>query len=98
MIVLILGAFIGAGYYGWTKKSRWMVIMFGSIPAALLTYYLAGIGTALAIGQGHFYSVPFGGFSVGSNDVVLVGSVVFWLLIWIGVLSLLTRKFAPSAS
>jgi hypothetical protein len=85
MVLLILGGFIALVCYGWEKRSRLMVIMFGCIPGALLTYYLAGIGTALAIGQGHFYSVPFGGFSVGSNDAVLVGSVVFWLLVWIGV-------------
>ena len=97
MILLFLGVFIAAGCYGWTKRSRWMVIMFGSLPGALLTYYLAGIGTALAIRQGHFYSVPFGGFSVGSNDVVLVGSLVFWLLVWIGVLSFATRGFSASS-
>ena len=93
MIVLILGAFIAAACYGWTSKSRWKVIAFGSVPGALLTYYLTGIGAALAIGEGRFYSLPFGGFSVGSNDVVLVASVVFWLLLWIGILFFSTRAF-----
>ena len=96
MIFLMLCLFVGAAYYAWTKRIRWMVILFGSIPAALLTYYTAGIGTALAIGEGHFYSVPFGGFSVGSNDKVLVSSVVFWWLLWIGVLSFATRGFSTS--
>lgn len=94
MIVLTLGVFIAAACYGWTQKRRWMVIAFGSIPTALLTYYLAGIGGALAIGEGRFCSLPFGGFSVGSNDVVLVASVAFWLLVWIGILVFVTRRLS----
>jgi hypothetical protein len=94
MIFLTLGTFIALAFYGWIKRSRWMVITFGSIPGALLTYYILGIGTALTMGQGRFFSVPFGVFSVGSDDVVLITSVVFWLLSWIGVLSLLTRRFS----
>ena len=94
MILLILATFIAVGGYGWTKRSRWMVIMFGSIPGALLTNYILGIGVAMAMHEGHFYSVPFGGFSVGSNDAVLVASIVFWLVLWVGVLSFVTRDFS----
>jgi hypothetical protein len=97
MIFLTLGTFIALGFYGWIRRSRWMVITFGSIPGALLTYYVLGIGTALAMGHGHFFGLPFGGFLVVSDDVLLVTSVVFWLLVWIGVLSLLTRKFSATS-
>lgn len=93
MILLVLGTFIAAGCYGWTRKSRWMVILFGCVPGALLTYYVLGIGVAMVMREGHFYSVPFGGFSVGSNDLVLGTSIVFWLLVWVGVL-LVTRGFS----
>ena len=93
MIFVPLCVFIAVAGYGWVKRSRWMVIAFGCIPAALLTYYLLGMGTALAIGEGHFYSVPFGGFSVGGSDAALGGSILFWLVVWLGILAICTRKF-----
>jgi hypothetical protein len=55
-----------------------MVIAFGSLPGCLLTYYLLGIGIAQGIGDGRFYSVPLGGFSVGGSDAALFGSIAFW--------------------
>jgi hypothetical protein len=93
MMLLPLFVLIALGCRGWITRSRWMVITFGSIPGAVLTYCFLGIGIARAIGRGRFYIVPLGGFSVGGDDAVLIGSLVFWLLAWIGILFILTLKF-----
>ena len=93
MLFWWLFGFIGLAGYGWIARKRWMVVTFGSIPSGLLTYYLLGIGIALEIGQGRFYSVPFGGFSIGGSDSALFGSIAFWWLAWIAILLALTRRF-----
>ena len=93
MIILVLFVLGGFGVYGWTVQKSWMVVIFGSIPGALFTYYLLGTGIALATNEGRFYSVPLGGIAVGSSDFALFGSIVFWWITWIVVLLLLTRRF-----
>ena len=92
MIVVTLFSFIALGCYGWRIKCPWMVITFGALPSALVFYFLLGISLARAMGQGRFFSVPFGGYSVSGNEV-LVASVVFWLIVWMGILYVITRKF-----
>jgi hypothetical protein len=95
MIPFWLFAFTGLAVYGWIARKRWIVVTFGSIPGCVLTYYLLGIGIALALGEGRFYSVPFGGFSVGGSDSALFGSIAFWWLAWIAIFLALTRSFRP---
>ncbi len=98
MISIWLLVFIALGGYGWVARKRWMVVTFGSVVGSLLTYYLLGIGVAQAIGEGRFYSVPFGGLSVGGSDTALFGSIAFWLLAWIGILFAATRRFRTLSS
>jgi hypothetical protein len=93
MIILVLFMLGGLGVYGWKVRKSWMVAICGSIPAALLTYYLLGTGIAMATNEGRFYSLPFGGLAVGSSDFALFGSMAFWWITWIVVLLLLTRRF-----
>ena len=93
MIILVLFVLGGFGVYGWTVQKSWMVVIFGSLPGALFTYYLLGTSIALATNEGRFYSVPLGGLEVGSSDFALFGSMVFWWITWIVVLLLLTRRF-----
>jgi hypothetical protein len=73
-----------------------MVVTFGSLPGALFTYYLLGIGIALATKEGRFYSVPFGGLAVGGSDFALFGTMAFWWITWIVGLLLLTRRHHQS--
>ena len=98
MTFLWLFVFIGLGGYGWIARKRWMVAMFGSIPCTVGTYYLLGVGIAQAIGEGRFYSVPFGGFSVGGSDTALFGSLAFWWFAWIGILLMTTSAVEGSRS
>jgi len=63
----------------WTKH---ILIGLASILAGAVTYFFLGIALARIKGQGHFYSWPFGGYSVGGSDSVLMTSLAFWIILW----------------
>jgi hypothetical protein len=58
---------------------HYLGISLVSLPAGVVAYIIAGIAAASFRGDGHFYSVPFGGYSVSSNAAIAVS-----LLLWIG--------------
>jgi uncharacterized membrane protein HdeD (DUF308 family) len=58
---------------------RHLGISLISLPIGVLAYVIAGIATAGIRGDGHFYSVPLGGYSVSNNAAILAS-----LLLWIG--------------
>jgi hypothetical protein len=49
-----------------------------SLPLGLVAYVGSGVIAATLRGEGHFYSVPFGGYNA-SNDAALVSSAVVWI-------------------
>jgi hypothetical protein len=49
-----------------------------SVPLGLIAYIGAGMIAAILRGGGHFYSVPFGGYTA-SNDAALATSAVVWI-------------------
>lgn len=59
---------------------RYLGISFVSLPVGIFVYILAGIVAASMRGDGHFYSVPFGGYSV-SNNTALLASVLVWIAV-----------------
>ncbi len=95
MILLILFLLLSLAGYGWAVRQRWMVVGFGSLPAAALCYFFTGIGVARALKSGRFFSVPFGGYAVGGSDAALVGSLLAWLIAWIAVFLFVTRRWNP---
>ena len=58
---------------------RYLGISLVSLPAGIIVYIIAGIAAAAMRGDGHFYSVPFGGYSASNNSAIFAS-----LLIWIG--------------
>ena len=60
---------------------RYLGISLVSLPAGIIAYIIAGIAAAALRGDGHFYSVPFGGYSVSNNAAILAS-----LLLWIGLI------------
>ncbi len=58
---------------------RYVGISLVSLPAGIIVYIIAGIVAAAMRGDGHFYSVPFGGYSASNNAAILTS-----LFIWIG--------------
>lgn len=49
-----------------------------SLPLGVIAYIASGIIAARIRNEGHFYSVPFGGYTA-SNDAALLASTVVWI-------------------
>jgi len=49
-----------------------------SVPLGLIAYIGSGMIAAALHGGGHFYSVPFGGYTA-SNDAALATSALLWI-------------------
>jgi hypothetical protein len=49
-----------------------------SVPLGLIAYIVSGMIAAALHGGGHFYSVPFGGYTA-SNDAALASSSLLWI-------------------
>jgi hypothetical protein len=49
-----------------------------SVPLGLIAYIASGMIAAALRGGGHFYSVPFGGYTA-SNDAALATSALLWI-------------------
>ena len=81
--------------YGWAARRRWMVVGFGSLPAAAVCYFFTGIGVARALNSGRFFSVPFGGFAIGGSDAALIGSLLAWVIAWMAMFLFVTRRWNP---
>jgi hypothetical protein len=57
---------------------RYLGISLVSLPVGVIVYLIAGIAAAAIRAEGHFYSVPFGGYSV-SNDAAILASLLLWI-------------------
>jgi len=57
---------------------KYMGISLISLPVGIVLYIIAGIAAAAVRGDGHFYSVPFGGYSVSNNATDLL-SIMIWV-------------------
>ena len=68
---------------------HYLGISLAALPAGVIAYIASGIAAALLRGQGHFYSVPFGGFTVDNGP--LGASVVLWIAFVFAVLALVMR-------
>jgi hypothetical protein len=51
-----------------------------SLPLGLIAYLASGMLAAILHGGGHFYCVPFGGYTA-SNDAALAISAVVWMVV-----------------
>jgi hypothetical protein len=74
---------------------RRLLLIVAALPLSLLSYFFIGIAIPRINGVGRFYSVPFGGYSVGDESILL--SAGAWFVLWVVLLSLLfrERKVAP---
>lgn len=92
IVVLVLPAIAVLTYYYNYKR---ICILASSLSLGVVTYFVLGIFIARILGVGRFYSVPFGGFHI-SRDLPLIGSALFWVLLWAviisGILRVLDRK------
>jgi hypothetical protein len=61
-----------------SRFKRYVGISLAAIPGGIIVYMFAGIAASVVRGEGHFYSVPFGAYTV-SNNAALVMSILFWI-------------------
>jgi hypothetical protein len=69
---------------------RYLGISLVSLPVGIIVYIIAGIAAAAIRGDGHFYSVPFGGYSV-TNNAADLASILIWVALVFVVLAGLLR-------
>jgi len=84
-IILIVRRRSSGAY--WT---RYLGIGLVAFPAGIVVYMFASIMAARIRGEGHFYSVPFGGYTV-SNNIALGASVLIWIALVFVILALIFR-------
>lgn len=67
-------------------------ISLASIPAGVIAYIAAGIAAASLRREGHFYSVPFGGYTVDNGPIG--ASVFLWVVLIFALLAIVLRRRA----
>jgi hypothetical protein len=85
-IVLILRA--RKGRPGGTAR-HYIGISLAALPAGVIAYIIAGIVAAAIRGEGHFYSVPFGGYTIDNGPIGI--SVILWIAFVFAVLAFVLR-------
>lgn len=94
LISVIVGLFVTVGFIilfasgGYKRVRLWRAIgsVMLAIPASAFTYMILGIKIARHYGEPRFYSWPIGGGAYKTNDTVIVLSLLFWVVVWSGVL------------
>ncbi len=71
---------------------RYLGIFLVSFPVGIFVYIIAGIAAASMRGDGHFYSVPFGGYSVSDNLAIGVSIVIWVALVFLALTAVLRPK------
>jgi hypothetical protein len=66
----------------WKLGLKFLAIFSAAFLLGSISYFCVGIFIPRILGSGRFYSVPFGGFRIGSQDWALVLSVFSWVFVW----------------
>src|SRR5882724_3077791 len=77
----------------WKLGLKFLAIFGAAFLLGLISYFCVGIFIPRILGSGRFYSVPFGGFRIGSQDWALVLSVLSWVCVWSRVLYAGLKKY-----
>ncbi len=72
-----------------SSLKHYLGISLAALPAGVIAYIIAGIAAARIRGEGHFYSVPFGGYTVDNGPIG--ASIVLWILLIFALLALVLR-------
>lgn len=75
-----------------SSLKHYLGISLAAIPAGIIAYIAAGIAAARLRREGHFYSVPFGGYTVDNGPIG--ASVVLWTAFVFVVLAVVLRPRA----
>ena len=72
-----------------SSLKRYIGISLAAIPIGIIAYIAAGIIAAAIRGEGHFYSVPFGGYSIDNAPTGI--SILLWIALVFAVLAFALR-------
>jgi hypothetical protein len=72
-----------------SSLKHYLGISLAALPAGIIAYIIAGIAAAAIRGDGHFYSFPFGGYTIDNGP--LVSSLALWIAMSYGVLAFALR-------
>ena len=73
-----------------TPWKHYLGISLAAMPTGIFLYMVAGIIAARMRGDGHFYSVPFGGYSA-SDNVAIGFSLLLWMALVFALLTIVLR-------
>ena len=88
-ILLVLKARKGGRRSSW---KHYLGISLASFPAGIIAYIASGIAAARLRGEGHFYSLPFGGYGVDNGPIGV--SIVLWIALIFAALAVVLRPRA----
>lgn len=86
-IILILKARKGGPGSGF---KLYMGLSLAAIPGGIIACIFSGIAAAAIRKEGHFYSVPFGGYTIDNEPLVV--SAVLWIALIFTMLAFLLRS------
>jgi len=86
-VILILKARKGGPGSGF---KHYMGLSLAAIPGGIIAYIFSGIVVAAIRKAGHFYSVPFGGYTIDNGPLVV--SAVLWIALIFAMLAFLLRS------
>ena len=75
-----------------SSLKHYLGISLAAFPAGIIAYIASGIVAARLRGEGHFYSVPFGGYSVDNGPIGV--SIVLWIALIFAGLAVVLRPRA----
>lgn len=75
-----------------SSLKHYLGISLAAIPAGIIAYIASGIAAARFRGEGHFYSVPFGGYGVDNGSIC--ASIALWVVVIFAGLAVVLRPRA----
>lgn len=79
LLIFVAGVVLVIRAQPGSRARRYVGVSLVSLPVGVISYIAAGIAAAWLRGDGHFYSFPFGGYSVSDN-----AGIGFNVALWIG--------------
>ena len=87
-VMLIVRARKGGPGRAWRY---YLGVSLASLPSGIFLYILSGILAARIRQEGHFYSVPFGGYTVSDNTAIGF-SLLTWIALVFALLTIFVRR------
>lgn len=92
LLVIVVGIILVLRSRRGTPGKQYVGFALISVPVGICAYIIAGIVAAALRGDGHFYSVPFGGYHIVDGNRTIVASAFTWMVLVFVALAGLWRR------